>query len=109
MSQLRYRALIRLDRLDSKSTGGEFPARTRSLMVHAQCLALPSLGKYFPSSIVRDDGKPLTPGEPATVTITVTGDDARWFLAPGQHFTFWGGGYGEGVISRRVFTDGGPS
>jgi hypothetical protein len=87
----------------------EYASGTRRLMVHVRCLALPALDKYFPSLITRDDGQPLKPGQPATVTITVTGDEAPWFLAPGQEFSIWGGGRGHGVVSRRVFTNGGPS
>jgi hypothetical protein len=78
-------------------------------MIHAWHADQPSCGKYFPAVISRDDGQPLLPGQHQVVTITITDDEAPLFLAPGKPFTIWGGGSGRGVVSRRVFTNSGPS
>ncbi len=44
------------------------------------------------------------------VTVTVTDDEAGEFFEAGQRFTLWSGGdVGHGTISRRVFTEYGPS
>jgi hypothetical protein len=46
----------------------------------------------------------------AVVTITVTGDEAAACLGAGQRFTLWSGGdVGQGIISRRAWTEHGPS
>jgi hypothetical protein len=78
-------------------------------MIHTSGSGQPSCSKYFPATITRDDGQPLKPGERQVVTITVTDDEAGLFLAPGTPFTIWGGGYGRGIVSRRVFTNSSPS
>jgi hypothetical protein len=109
MTQFKFRALITLDSPDDNRPSPQYGCGTRRLMVRARCLRLPTLEKLFPSSITRADGQPLKPGEQAIVTITVTDDDAPWFLAAGQEIDIWGGGKGHGIISRRVFTDGSPS
>jgi hypothetical protein len=105
--QFRFRALITFD---SGTTGhGLDPSGTHALMVHAWHLDQPSLGKYFPAVISRDDGQPLLSGQRQVVTITITDDEAPLFFAPGTPFAIWGGGSGRGVVSRRVFTNSGPS
>jgi hypothetical protein len=66
--------------------------------------------RYFPAEICWDGEQPLHPGGQAVVTVTVTDDDAAAFLGAGQPFTLWSGGaVGHGTVSRRVFTEYGPS
>jgi len=109
MKRFRYRALVELDQPKRGASRKQYPSGTRALMVHARRIGQPSGHKYFPATIVQDDQRPLQPGEHVVVTITVTGDDASSYLAPGQLFTIWGESTGHGIISRRVFTDSGPS
>jgi hypothetical protein len=111
--QFRFRALVMLDswapaarRQDPR---GLDPSATHALMIHAWHADQPSCGKSFPAGISRDDGQPLEPGERQVVTITVADDEAPLFLAPGRQFTIWGGGSGRGTVSRRLFTNSGPS
>jgi hypothetical protein len=112
--QFRFRALVTFDswapahRTRDPGRGRDLSV-THALMVHAWHADQPSSGKYFPAVISRDDGRPLVSGERQVVTITITDDQAPQFLAPGRPFTIWGGGSGRGVVSRRVFTDSGPS
>lgn len=114
MKQFMFRALVRFDSWaparDASDPGhGLDPSGTHALMIHAWHADQPSGGKYFPAAISRDDGQPLLPGQHQVVTITITDDEAPLFLAPGKPFTIWGGGSGRGVVSRRVFTNSGPS
>jgi len=87
----------------------EYTSRTRELLVHARRIGQPSADRYFSAVICEDQGRPLRTGERAVVTITVVDDDAPAYLASGQPFTIWGSRAGRGIISRRVFTDSGPS
>jgi hypothetical protein len=111
--QFRFRALVTLDSwapaTRREQSRGLDPSATHALMIHAWHAGQPSCSKSFPAGVSRDDGQPLEPGERQVVTITVTDDAAPLFLGPGRQFTIWGGGTGRGVISRRVFTDAGPS
>jgi len=109
MKRFRYRALVELDTPVSGSRSEGCPGETRVLMVHARHLDQPWVHKYMSATISSDDRLPLRPGDHLVVTITVTDDDAPSFLGPGQSFTLWGGGTGHGIITRRVFTDSGPS
>lgn len=112
MRQFRFRALVTLESwapARGQELRGLDPGATHALMIHARHADQPSRSKYFPAAIARDDGQPLEPGERQVVTITITDDEAPLFLAPGRQFTIWGGGSGRGVISRRVFTNSGPS
>ena len=109
MTQFRFRALVTLDPPAAGSPGRRYPSGTRALMVHARRISGPASDKYFPATISRDEERPLQPGEQAVVTITVTGGDAPAYLASGQPFTLWGASTGHGVVSRRVFTNHGPS
>jgi hypothetical protein len=107
--QFKFRALMTLDSWAKDRRRGLDPSATHFLMVHVLHAGQPSSEKYFPAAITRDDGQPLQPGQSQVVTIAVTDDEAPLFLAPGQPFTIWGGGYGRGIVSRRVFTTSGPS
>jgi hypothetical protein len=109
MKRFRYRALIELDLSTRCDPGREFSSGTRALMVHARRIGQPTVDKYFPATISQIDQRPLHPGEHAVVTITVIDDDAPSYFGPGQPFAIWGADTGRGIISRRVFTDSGPS
>lgn len=78
-------------------------------MVHARRVGQPSCDKYFPATIAEERGLPLRSGKSTVVTITVADDEAPAYFSPGQAFTLWGDCGGHGVVSRRVFTDFGPS
>ena len=107
MKQFRFRALVTLDPSAScPDRRHDGPIRH---LVHAQRLDNPARGKYLPATILTDDGEPLQAGRRQVATIAVADDDALSYLAPGQPFTLWGRASGRGVISRRVFTDQGPS
>jgi hypothetical protein len=108
MKRFRYRALVELDPPVSRGPRRHASA-TRAIMVHARRIADPSVHKYMPATISTDDQMPFKPGDHVVVTITVTDDDAPSYLGPGQSFTLWGGITGHGTISRRIFTDFGPS
>jgi hypothetical protein len=105
----RFRALVTLDQPTVKNAGRQYASGTRSLMVHAWNTAQPPCDKYFPATIAEEKGLPLQPGKPTVVTITVTDDQAPSYFGPGQAFTLWGACGGHGIVSRRVFTDYGPS
>jgi hypothetical protein len=107
--QYRFRALVTLDPAAQGRPGGQYPSGTHALMVHAWRIGQPSDDKYLPAVICQDEERPLREGEHTIVTITVTDDEAPGYLAPGQPFTIWGGSTGHGIISRRVFTNSGPS
>jgi hypothetical protein len=109
MKRFRYRALVELDRPARDGPGRQYPSGTRALMVHAWHIGQPPGHRYFPATIVQDDQEPLQSGQHVVVTITVTDDDAPSYLAPGQPIAIWGETTGRGIISRRVFTDSGPS
>jgi hypothetical protein len=107
--QARYRALIRLDRLDRDAARG-YMNRMRGLMVEAHCPGPPGSVRYFPAEIYRDGGQPLRSGDRAVVTITMTGDDAAAFFGAGQQFRLWRGRVvGHGTISRKVYSEYTPS
>ena len=108
MTQYRFRAVLTLD-APLNSRRSNYESGTRHLLVHAWRLDEPLLGKYLPAMILSDGGEPLEPGASQVATIAVTDDEALLYLAPGQPFTLWGTGAGRGIISRRVFTDQGPS
>ena len=113
MKQFRFRALVTLDSWSPADRGQDScrldPSAAHALMIHAWHADLPSCSRSFPAALSRDDGRPLAPGRGQVVTIAVADDEVPLFLAPGRSFTIWGGGSGHGVISRRVFTDSGPS
>jgi len=116
MRQIRFRALITLDPAAARPVNslrpaaGTYPSHTRALMVRARSRRDPSISRIFPSQICRDDGQPLHPGDHTVVTVTVTGQDAPAFFDAGCHFTLWSGSdVGDGVVSRRVYTEYGPS
>lgn len=119
LRQLRFRALITLDPAGAPSVLPSRPSRpqaqgylnyTHSLMVQALRLRAPGGVRTFPAEICWDDEAPLHPGDHAEVTITVTDDEAPEFLGAGQRFTLWSGGdVGHGTITRRIFTEHGPS
>ena len=112
MRQFRFRALVMLDSwapARGRHLHGLDPSATHALIIHAWRADRPARTKSVPAAIARDDGHPLGSGERQVVTITIADDEAPLFLAPGRRFTIWGGGSGRGVISRRVFTDSGPS
>lgn len=119
LGQTRFRALITLEGAAAPSVLASRPARprvphylnhTHSLMVQALRLRTPAALRIFPAEICWDDETPLYPGDRAEVTITVTDAEAPDFLDAGQRFTLWSGGdVGHGTITRRVFTEHGPS
>lgn len=112
MRQFRFRARVMLDSwapAHGRDPRGLDPSATHALMIHAWHADQPSCTKSFTAAIARDDGQPLGSGERQVVTITIADDEAPLFLGPGRRFTIWGSGSGSGVISRRVFTDSGPS
>jgi hypothetical protein len=109
VKRFRFRALVTLDPPTRGRAGKQYSSGTRALIVHARRLDRPSRDKFFPATICRDAGLPLHPGERTVVTITVTDDEAPSYFGPGQVFTLWGASGGYGVVSRRVYTDFGPS
>jgi hypothetical protein len=137
MRQVRYRALITLDRVEAPDTmrrpsvprartapdaGLRGPARpdprryarqysnhTHALMVRAHCMDKPSYARCFPAEISWDDEGPLHAGDRAEVTITMIDDEACSFFGAGQRFSLWDGiDVGHGTISRQVHTEYGP-
>ena len=108
MTQYRFRAVLTLD-APLNSRRSNYESGTRHLLVHAWRLDEPLLGKYLQAMILSDGGLPIEPGSSQIATIAVTDDEALSYLAPGQRFTLWGQGSGHGIISRRIFTDQGPS
>jgi hypothetical protein len=105
----RFRALITLDPAAGPSAR-EYASGTRALLVQATRNGKPGTAKFFPAMMTWDDEKnPLRPGDRAVVTVTITDAQAPAYLAAGQHFGLWGAGTGHGVISRQVYTAGGPS
>jgi hypothetical protein len=109
MKPFRFRALVTLDQPTIKGAGRQYASGTRSLMVHAWHTGRPSCDKYFPATIAEESGLSLQPGKPIVVTITVVDDQAADYFSPGQMFTLWGQCGGHGIVTRRVFTDYGPS
>lgn len=108
MHQFRFRAVISLDPPPAKLGEPSYQSGMHHLL-HAWRLDEPVRGKYLAAMIFSDDGMPLIPGHREIATIAVTDDEALSYLAAGQTFTLWGSSTGRGVISRRVFTDQGPS
>ncbi len=110
MRQVRYRALIALDAIPRQPSAGEYHNHTRALMVRAHCLSKPSYSRCFPAELSWDDERPLHPGDHAEVTITMIDDEVAAFFGSGQRFSLWNGDdIGHGTISRRVYTEYGPS
>jgi hypothetical protein len=109
MRLFRFRALLTLDSASASEPGRAYLSGTRALMVHASRIGLPASDRYFPATITWDEERDLRCGDTAVVTITVADESATAYLDAGQPFELWGDGSGHGVISRRVFTDGGPS
>jgi hypothetical protein len=111
--QFSFRALVIIESWAPAGRGRDSPgldsSATHALMIHASRSGQPPCSKYFPAAISRDDGRALEPGERQVVTITIANDEAGLFFTPGRPFTIWGGGSGRGIVSRRVFTDSGPS
>jgi hypothetical protein len=105
----RFRALVTLDPPMRKGSRRQYASGTRSLMVHARRTGHPACDKYFPATIAEENGLPIQPGKRTVVTITVVDDQAPAYFGPGQAFTLWGESGGYGVVTRRVFTDYGPS
>lgn len=118
LRQTRFRALITLDPatpsrgtpMPAAAVPPQYPNHTRALMVRALRPRIPGTIRYFAAEICWDGDEPLHPGDHAIVTITLTDDEAVAYLEGGQRFTLWSGGdVGHGTISRRVFTEHGPS
>lgn len=115
LRQFKFRALIRLDPAGPGPSllhppASEYPNHTRSLMIRAHLGHDVGGCRYFETEIWWDGVAPLRPGDQAVVTLTVTDEDAAAFLATGPRFALWSGGdVGQGTISRRVFTEHGPS
>lgn len=113
--QFKFRALITLDPARPAAAMLHPPARqylnhTHALMIHVRPLRYAGSARHFPAEICWDDDGPLHPGDRATVTITVTDDEAGAFFGAGQRFTLWSGcTVGHGTVARRVFTDCRPS
>lgn len=108
MRQFRFRAVVTLDRLAQGGHCGQYPSPKRGLLLHARRIGQPSCATDFPAEVSQYEELPQ-PGEPRVLTLTVTGDDALFYLDAGQPFTLWGRCAGHGIISRRVFTGSGPS
>jgi hypothetical protein len=115
MHNVRFRAVVTLDPADAHPGTAlhpvprQFPNHTHALMLRPTGPRESGESGLFPAEICMDDQDWLRCGEHAVVTITVNHDLAATFFRAGQHFTLWAGGdVGHGVISRRVFTDGGP-
>jgi hypothetical protein len=116
MPRLRFRALIALDpagtrpNIPLRPAAEEYPNHTRTLVVRVPSFRVPGHSWFFPAEICWDSGQALHPGDHAVVTIAVANDGAGELLDAGRHFALWrGGDVGSGVISRRVYTDYGPS
>jgi hypothetical protein len=111
----KFRAVITLDPAREMPVKLHPPARqylnhTHTLMIEASPLRYGGPTRHFPAEICWDDDGPLHPGDHATVTVTVTDNDAGAFFDAGQRFTLWSGGtVGHGTIARRVFSDYSPS
>jgi hypothetical protein len=104
------RALVTLGPAAYDSQGRDYPSGTRAVMIRASRPAQPMGWACFEALIERDDEPCLRHGDREVVTITVTGDGAGEFLAPGQRLTLWNGhDIGTGVVSRQVYTAGSPS
>lgn len=89
---------------------GAYPNRTHALVVRARSVRMPAITRNFPAEICWDDEEPLRPGDRAEVTVTVTDDEAVAFFEAGCRFALWAGeDIGHGVVSRRVYTEHGPS
>jgi hypothetical protein len=114
LRQFRFRALITLDPAGPRSSplhppAQQYPNHTHALVVLAHPLHGADRCRYFPAETCWDGGEPLHPGDHAVVTLTVNDDEAGEFLGTGQQFVLWSGGdVGHGVVSRRVFSEGGP-
>lgn len=116
MRQFRFRALITLDPVEPRSGGlhrppRQYPNHTRALVIMARPLRDDTgAARPLPAEIWWDGDEPLRPGDHAVVTAMVSDEQADAFLGAGQRFTLWSGGVvGHGTVSRRVFTDYGPS
>jgi hypothetical protein len=116
MRQIRFRALISLDRSQEHpstllhASAEAYPSHTRALMVRARSPREPSTTSIFASEICWDDDQPMHPGDSRVATVTVTGQDAPAFFEAGCRFTLWSGSdVGHGIVSRRVYTQYGPS
>jgi len=113
--QARFRALITLDPAEprpatSRPPERQYPNPTRALVVRVRPLRNVGSIRYFPAETCWDSEQPLRPGDRATVTITVTDDEAGAYFGAGQHFTLWSGGdIGHGIIARKVYTRYSPS
>ncbi|HEX6449551.1 MAG TPA: hypothetical protein VF060_08820 [Trebonia sp.] len=89
---------------------GQYLNRTHELMLRAESREKPGFYRSFSAELAWDDDVPLHPGERHVITVTLTDDDAPVFFWAGQRFTLWSGGeVGHGTISRRVFSEHGPS
>jgi hypothetical protein len=109
MRSFTFRALISLGAAAHDSRGRDYPSGTRAVMIRASSPRT-AHWKYFEARIERDEEPCLRHDDREVVTITVTGDQAEAFFAPGQRFTLWNGhDVGTGVVSRQVFTTGSPS
>jgi hypothetical protein len=111
----RFRAVITLDPAGQRSSPLHPP--TQQYPNHTHALAIlahhPLHGadrfRYFAAETSWDGGEPLHPGDHAVVTLTMSDDEATEFFGAGQHFVLWSGGdVGHGIVSRRVFSEGGP-
>lgn len=122
MHQVRYRALIKLDPVESQrgafrsppdlhlaAIPAQYANHTHALMIRAHCLTRPTYARCFPAEISWDDEEPLHAGDRAEVTITMIDDEAVAFFDAGQRFSLWNGAeVGHGTISRQVHTEYGP-
>ncbi|MGH3411215.1 MAG: hypothetical protein ACRDRJ_53250 [Streptosporangiaceae bacterium] len=105
MKVYRFRAVISLDAAAPGEQPRQYPAGTRTLMVHCGRIGCPGQQRCLPTQMYRADEQPLQRGDNGVVvTMEVADDEACAFLAPGRRFALWNGAdIGHGVISRRVF------
>jgi len=108
--QLRFRALVTFDAITRDGPARRSRTGLCTLMVRASRPGQAGGGTSYPVVITRDDGRPLQPGEPAVVTITLICEQAEAPLGAGLRFGLWGDGHlGHGLILRQIFTAPGPS
>jgi hypothetical protein len=103
MKRYKYQAMVTLLPEREQAAAVPLPGPACRMVVRARHHDTHA-GKLF-SALVTSGEETSPPGSSCVVvTMTVLGDDARDYLAPGDDFALWRGcDVGRGVVTRRVF------
>jgi hypothetical protein len=103
MKRYKYQTLVTLVTGDDGGALPTLPGPTCRMVIRAYHRET-HIPKMFSALVTSDQDSPVARTGSVTATVTVLGDDAGDYLAPGERFALWRGhDLGSGVVTRRIF------